>query len=71
MRQKIRQTLQDNEINYDENVLRITVDCQGQPTKFLNIIQLINDNIEEWTYEDEGQFKINIDPAYETIQFNL
>ena len=77
MRNIIRNFLDDNGFEYEENVLRIIVDCGGNAFDFIRLIQLISAEIESWTYEDLATFedeknvKIDIDCAYETVRFNF
>lgn len=74
MRELIRNFLNDNEFEFEENVLRITVDCGGQVYNYLKLIQLISENIEAFTYDDaamEESVRIEIDCANETVNFNL
>ena len=54
-------------IEYEENNNSFIVDCGGNDSEFIRTINLINEYIEEWTYELELPLNIKIDTAYEKI----
>ena len=58
---------QQKGIEYEENSNSFIVNCEGNDSKFIRMINLINEYIEEWTYELELSLNIKIDTAYEKI----
>jgi len=58
---------QQKGIEYEKNDNSFIVDCGGNDSEFIRMINLINEYIEEWTYELELSLNIKIDTAYEKI----
>ena len=73
MRTIIREFLKENGFEFEENVLRFTVECCGDDYDFLKLVRLIAENMEDWTYYygSENPVKIDIDCGNETVRFNL
>lgn len=47
----------------------LTVDCGGQDYRYWNLVKLIQENIEAWTYDLLLSIRIEIDLSYETVTF--
>ena len=58
----------DYEFHEDRNG-DIVVDCGGQDYNYWQLVKLIYEHIEEWTYEQMLEISIRIDIPYETITF--
>lgn len=71
IRNLIKECLSENDIEFESDVLGITVDCGGNDSKFVRAMEIINKNIENWTYEELLDLKINIDLPYEKINFRF
>lgn len=63
----LKALFQQKGIEYEENCNSFIVDCGGNDSEFIRTINLINEYIEEWTYELELPLNIKIDTAYEKI----
>ena len=45
----------------------VVIDCGGCDFEFLRVVNLIVENLEQWTYEDLKALKIAINTAYEKV----
>lgn len=71
IRSTIKECLTENGFEFENGVLGIVVDCGGCDFTFVRLIELINKNIEEWTYNELLDLKIDINLPYETVKFNF
>lgn len=65
---KVENLLKNNGYEFEKGGDAIIVDCEGCDYDYVRLINLINDNIEEWTYEDMIIRKVEIDLPMETVK---
>lgn len=65
----IKECLKENGADYymTDDGKAIVIDCGGCDFEFLRVVNLIMENLEQWTYEDLKALKIEINTAYETV----
>lgn len=65
---KVKELLRSNGFEFEEDGDAIIIECCGCDYDFIRLISLINDNVEEWTYEDMIIKKVEIDCSFETVK---
>ena len=54
-------------IDYEEDRNSFIIDCGGNDSEFIKMINLVNRKIETWTYDLNLVLNIKIDTGYEKI----
>lgn len=72
MKETIKDVLNEKDLKFYTNENgHIVVDCSGNDYNFLKTINLINEMIEEWTYDAMSILKIEIACGFKTVTFKI
>ena len=63
----LKRLLKQNNIDFEEDRNRFIIDCAGNDSDFIKMINLVNRKIETWTYDLHMTLNIKIDTGYEKI----
>ena len=67
VRRYLKVLLTEKGIDFEEDRNSFIIDCGGNDSDYVKMINLINSRIETWTYELELALNIKIDTAFEKI----
>ena len=63
----LKRLLKQNNIDFEEDRNSFIIDCGGNDSDFIKMINFVNRKIETWTYDLHLTLNIKIDTGYEKI----
>ena len=67
----LRTLLEQEGIDYEIKGNSFVIDCGGNDSDFIRMINIISNKMEDWCYHMELSLNIKIDTAYERIVIEL